>query len=327
MKRVRRRCSGYTAVELLVVLMILAVGSVSILPPIDLARETANQDAAMTGLLAIAHGEQIFRSSDSDGDGVDDYGNLGELAAAGLIPAALSDGEDRGYAFPVTTGAGPSFEARANPLSCHTGALRLYVDASGIVRFDEAHPAGPGDPPLPPDGQLQIPDTTEQVACVETVDTGIRQAVMAALGLAPGVTPDQAIALAGTPGVIDSVTTRLDADANEQLELGEYTSGDWLAVAQAIAAELGDAGPALGDDADLTALVDARQTWLADELDLDLDPPQPSAALLDLYGRQDDVVAYFASLQAAVPALGRSALAALAAGLVIAAGLARRARP
>lgn len=321
-----RRRSGFTSPELLWVLMILAVGSVSILPSTSAIRQIADQEAALLWLSTIASQEEIFRSTDADGDGVDDYGSLAELVTAGLVPGALGDGEEQGYVFPVTTGPGPFFDARANPLSCHTGVLRLYVDPSGVVRYDPKHPSGPGDPPLPPGGEQETPQTAEQVACAQAIDAEIGETVMSALGLTADATLAQAMDLAATPGVVDSLLTHLDGDADEQLTPGEYLGGDWLAVARAVAAELGETGPPVGSDSDLTALLESHQASLTAQLDLDLDAPQPSVALLDLYGQQDGVVAYFASLMPSVPALGPAGLTALAGTLALVALLARAVR-
>ncbi|MBW2391580.1 MAG: type II secretion system protein [Deltaproteobacteria bacterium] len=103
MSAVRRRASGYTLVELLMVIAIQGVLISELLPAVQHVRQKLNQELTDSRIREIASAQAIFRNTDSDADLLDDYGTLAELAAAGLVILDLADGQHAGYVYQVGT--------------------------------------------------------------------------------------------------------------------------------------------------------------------------------------------------------------------------------
>ncbi|TAJ18345.1 MAG: prepilin-type N-terminal cleavage/methylation domain-containing protein [Planctomycetota bacterium] len=84
----RTQRTGFTLIELMIVVAVVAVVSSLAVPKLMSSRLTANESAAISNLRAIASAQEQFRSSyavDSDGDGGGEYGFLGEISGvAGL---------------------------------------------------------------------------------------------------------------------------------------------------------------------------------------------------------------------------------------------------
>jgi len=319
------RNDGWTLVELLVVILILAVTTGAEIPlPSTFDQRPENQVKAAGATELIANAEAQFRSTNADGDALDDYATLAELNAAGYISTTIASGLYSGYEILLTTTPAPSFSVRANPFSCHVGILRFYDDETLVLRVNETGPAGPTDPPAVPGDIHLVPNTHEKIYCDLAVRSKAKTFIHVALNLSEEASLQQAAELAGTPGLVDSIPTRLDANGDESFAIEEYVDGDLLGIARALAGELGDSGPPVGSDADLVAILEDHQAWLADEFDLELDPPQPLIPLTALYGHESEVVAYLISLENEIPALGALGLASLASALMAAGLFSRR---
>jgi prepilin-type N-terminal cleavage/methylation domain-containing protein len=89
---------GFTLIELMIVVAIIAILAGLAIPKLLRARLTANEAAAIASLRSISTAEAAFHAScavDSDGDGAGEFGYLAELAgqaalrvSAGGVPAA-----------------------------------------------------------------------------------------------------------------------------------------------------------------------------------------------------------------------------------------------
>lgn len=74
---------GFTLIELMIVVAIIAVIAAVAIPKLMSARISANENAAVATLRSIAAGQQQFQAScaiDTDADGGGEYGFFGELA-------------------------------------------------------------------------------------------------------------------------------------------------------------------------------------------------------------------------------------------------------
>jgi hypothetical protein len=123
-------------------------------PNLAQAQMMANEASAISSLRQIAQAEEAYRSTEASGRR---FGDLSQLASAGLIPSDLSSGQ-LGYRFearPRTIGSGDhmqyTFEAFATPSQYNsTGKRSFYVSETNVVRAaDRAGlQANSADPPL-----------------------------------------------------------------------------------------------------------------------------------------------------------------------------------
>mgnify|MGYP003572384827 CR=1 FL=1 len=134
---------GFTLIELMIVVAIIAIIAAIAIPNLLRARMTANEGSASGSMRTISTAEVAYQQAaieDSDTDGMGDYGKLAKLSVQTppFIDEVLGSGKKSGYSYTdvVTTGPTTSYNITATPLTAgKTGNKSFYVDESGVIRF------------------------------------------------------------------------------------------------------------------------------------------------------------------------------------------------
>ena len=144
------RKSGFTLIELMIVVAVIAIIAAIAIPNMLRSRMSANEASTSGAMRTISTAEVAFQTAafvDSDSDGMGDYGTLVQLGnpdGSGTTPAfvdaVLLSGLKHGYQFTVnvTLGSGttiPSYTCIAIPAAAgRTGWRQYFVDDSGVIR-------------------------------------------------------------------------------------------------------------------------------------------------------------------------------------------------
>ena len=131
MKRLGKK--GFTLVEIMIVVAIIALLAAIAIPNLLRARHNANESAAIATLRTISTAEESFRAVQNPNT----YGTLAQLAAAvpPYIDATLAGGAKQGYTF-VMTGvpAANTYTCTATPQTVGTTGTRIFtVDQTGVI--------------------------------------------------------------------------------------------------------------------------------------------------------------------------------------------------
>jgi type IV pilus assembly protein PilA len=147
----RRGRHGFTLLELMIVVSLIAIIVSIALPNIMRSRMNANESSAIGSMRTIATGQFGFKAAgfvDANNNGDSDYGTLVQLAdptgdgsTPGFIDEVLASGAKLGYSYQMNVTLGGSdtaatFECVAAPLaSGRSGYQQFFVDDSGVIRF------------------------------------------------------------------------------------------------------------------------------------------------------------------------------------------------
>ncbi len=131
MKRLGKK--GFTLVEIMIVVAIIALLAAIAIPNLLRARHNANESAAIATLRTISTAEESYRAVQNPNT----YGTLAQLAAAvpPYIDATLATGTKQGYTF-IMTGApaANTYTCTATPQTVGTTGTRIFtVDQTGVI--------------------------------------------------------------------------------------------------------------------------------------------------------------------------------------------------
>lgn len=135
-----RRRNGFTLIEMMIVVSIIAVIAAIAIPNLMRSRAQANEASAVSDLRTICAGQIACSTARLT------FGNFAmltdESAGAGTSFVETSWYEGRvkaGYAFSMADADADSFTCFADPVSLGvTGSRFFRVDNSGVVRYDTA---------------------------------------------------------------------------------------------------------------------------------------------------------------------------------------------
>jgi prepilin-type N-terminal cleavage/methylation domain-containing protein len=133
------RNKGFTLIELMIVIAIIAIIAAIAIPNLIEARKHGNEAAAIGALKTICTSQTLFREGDKDKDNDLDYGSITELSTSGLIDEVLGSGTKQGYIFecePHSTQPTFLWAAVANPaVPGTTGDRSFCTNQGGVVYY------------------------------------------------------------------------------------------------------------------------------------------------------------------------------------------------
>ncbi len=135
---------GFTLIELMIVVAIIAIIAAIAIPNLLRSRLQSNESAAISNLKAIVGAEVAYNSANGQYTG--DFNDL--TSATPPFLEGNWGGIKQGYTFTLA-GGGDNFICNADPSEPGVSGNRyFYTDASGVIRFNTGGAAGPGDPPI-----------------------------------------------------------------------------------------------------------------------------------------------------------------------------------
>ena len=137
---------GFTLVEIMIVVAIIALLAAIAIPNLLRARLAANESAAIAALKTVASAAHTYRAANTQYPA-----NLSTLddETPPYIDAALAAGSKQGYSFNLT-GDASGFTSNAWPTTVNvTGKRSFFVDTSGVITFDNTTNATDTDPAIP----------------------------------------------------------------------------------------------------------------------------------------------------------------------------------
>ncbi len=139
--------AGFTLVELMIVVTVIAIVTAMAIPAVSRSRMGANEGSAVSSIKAIITANQVyetrFNSYASQLTDLSDLGIIDEVLGAADGPPGKS-----GYVIDYT-GTRTQFELNVDPVvDGETGIRHFFADHSGIIRFREGGQATSTDTPI-----------------------------------------------------------------------------------------------------------------------------------------------------------------------------------
>ncbi len=132
-----RGSGGFTLVELMIVVAVLAIVVAMAIPGFSNAKQSANEASAIASLKAFQQTQIQYRLRYGN------YAGVADLVAVGMIDSSFADLEKAGYSFLDSLAPTTGYWAiESHPLvNGVTGNRYFFVDSSGVIRYQSGAPA------------------------------------------------------------------------------------------------------------------------------------------------------------------------------------------
>jgi prepilin-type N-terminal cleavage/methylation domain-containing protein len=155
----KRKQSGFSLIELLIVVAIILVIAAIAIPNLMASRMAANESSAVQETRAITTAEVVYSTQYNIGFAplLVNLGDSGPVSStsAGLIDAILAAGTKSGYSFtyaalnPDPSTHYQSFTLNADPLNPgYSGRKHFFTDQSAVIRVNLAAASTVSDPAI-----------------------------------------------------------------------------------------------------------------------------------------------------------------------------------
>ena len=135
--------AGFTLIELMIVVTIIAIITAIAIPSLLNARKAGNEASAISSMRTLTTVNEQYRTRFGDYSS-----SLGNLNTTGYIDSVLGGGTKSGYVF-TYAGAANTWTANAGPETAGTTGDRFfYVDQTGVIRANASAAAGTTDTPI-----------------------------------------------------------------------------------------------------------------------------------------------------------------------------------
>ena len=141
----QKRKQGFTLIELMIVVSIIAIIAAIAIPSLLAARISGNEASAISSMRTLSTVQEQYRTRFGSYSA-----SLVNLGGSGYIDSVLAGGTKSGYSFGSETAVGnTSWSVNTDPVTVGvTGERRFFVDESGVIRFNTAAVATATDSPI-----------------------------------------------------------------------------------------------------------------------------------------------------------------------------------
>jgi prepilin-type N-terminal cleavage/methylation domain-containing protein len=144
----RHHAKGFTLVEIMIVVAIIALIAAVAIPNMLRARHNAGETSAIASMRTLVGALESFRANQTP---LTYPANLVALSNAvpPYIDAVLSSGTKQGYTFTFTPTLPNTYTIAAAPVTAGvTGTRGFFVDQTGVIRVAATPPASAASPAL-----------------------------------------------------------------------------------------------------------------------------------------------------------------------------------